>query len=76
MRTSLFLANTLGITERHAIHLLNGQRSFTPEKAEELEARIGVPRLQLLYPSERGGKSLRELVDDHRPPASLDVIQS
>ena len=74
MRTSLFLAKALKVTERHAIHLLSGRRSFTPEKAEELENQLGVPRLQLLYISERHGKSLREIVEEYRkfadsPPA-------
>lgn len=66
MRTSLFLADLLAVTERYANYLLSERRALTPEKAKRLEAALGISRLALLYPEERQGKTLRELVEESR----------
>jgi transcriptional regulator with XRE-family HTH domain len=32
---------------------LNGETSITPEKAKDIEAKTGIPRMALLYPKEK-----------------------
>jgi transcriptional regulator with XRE-family HTH domain len=41
-----------GVSQGLVWQWLNGATSITPEKAKEIEAETGIPRMRLLYPDE------------------------
>ena len=62
MRTQKLFSTMFGVTERYADYLLSEQRVCSRRLAEAVAVKLGVPKGVLIFPEEREGKTLMEIL--------------
>lgn len=62
MRTNKIFSDMFEVTVRYADYLLNEQRTCSPALAKRISDSLGISPMVILFPGERQGKTLLEIL--------------
>lgn len=74
MRTQNKFALLFNVTVRYADYLFSEKFTCSKKLASEIEHKLGIPKLMLLYPDERRGKSFADLLEPKLKNIEITII--